>query len=173
MAKKIRLTRPELKRQRDALTRFARFLPMLKLKQQQLQMTVHEVAQRRREAQGRAQATSERIAPYRRVLADTAGVNVEQLATPEEVLTHEENIAGVRIPVFESASFPQAEYSLFTTPPWVDRALAEWSADDPWEDGSESDFLELVEDQIEHFGSELGDEIGEGLSLADAEHRLL
>ncbi|KKL07389.1 hypothetical protein LCGC14_2586500 [marine sediment metagenome] len=125
MAKKFRLTRPELKRQRDALTRFSRYLPMLKLKQQQLQMTVREVAERRREAQGRAEATAERIAPYRRVLADTAGVNVKQLSTPEHVATHEENIAGVRIPVFESASFPQAEYSLFATPPWVERALAD------------------------------------------------
>ncbi|HUT01741.1 MAG TPA: V-type ATP synthase subunit D, partial [Phycisphaerae bacterium] len=40
MAKKVRLTRPELKRQRDALTRFERYLPMLKLKQQQLQLTI-------------------------------------------------------------------------------------------------------------------------------------
>ena len=55
----------------------------------------------------------------------------------------------------------------------ADQVLAEWSGDDPWDDGSESDFLELVEDQTGHFGSELGDEIGEALLLADAEHRLL
>ncbi len=40
MAIKIKLTRPELKRQRDTLSRFRRYLPMLKLKQQQLQLTI-------------------------------------------------------------------------------------------------------------------------------------
>ncbi len=34
MAIKIKMTRPELKRRRDALRRFERYLPMLKLKQQ-------------------------------------------------------------------------------------------------------------------------------------------
>lgn len=125
MAKKIKLTRPELKRQRDALARFERYLPMLKLKQQQLQMTVREVSQARRQARADADAADARIEPYRPVLRDAAGVNVEALAEPAEVATHTENIAGVRVPVFESVSFPQAEYSLFGTPPWVDRALAD------------------------------------------------
>ena len=38
--RKFKFTRPELKRQRDALARFSRYLPMLKLKQQQLQLTL-------------------------------------------------------------------------------------------------------------------------------------
>ncbi|MHC4718725.1 MAG: V-type ATP synthase subunit D [Planctomycetota bacterium] len=125
MARKIRMTRPELKRQRDALARFTRYLPMLKLKQQQLQMTVREVAVRRDEARSAADAADGRIAPYRAVLADTSGVNVQAASTPEQIATHTENIAGVRIPVFDSVSFPTVEYSLFGTPPWVDQALAD------------------------------------------------
>lgn len=125
MAKKIRLTRVELKRYRDALGRYERYLPMLKLKQQQLQLTVREVIRRRRAARAEAEAVHERIEPYRRVLADTAGVNVSKLAEPAEVRAHEENVAGVRIPVFDSVSFERADYSLFATPPWVDRALAD------------------------------------------------
>ena len=125
MARKIRMTRPELKRQRDALARFTRYLPMLKLKQQQLQLTLREVAEKRDEARSAAEAAAARVEPYRGVLADTAGVNVEALTTPVEVVRHEENIAGVRIPVFDSLSFPEAVYSLFATPPWVDRALAD------------------------------------------------
>ena len=99
MAKKIRLTRVELKRYRDALGRYERYLPMLKLKQQQLQLTVREVIRRRRAARAEAEAVHERIEPYRRVLADSAGVNVSKLAEPAEVRAHEENVAGVRIPV--------------------------------------------------------------------------
>jgi V/A-type H+-transporting ATPase subunit D len=125
MAKKIKLTRPELKRQRDALARFERYLPMLKLKQQQLQLTVREIIRRRRAAHAEAESVDDRIEPYRRVLEDAAGVDVPHLAESTEVRTHEENVAGVRIPVFDSVSFEKADYSLFGTPPWVDRALAD------------------------------------------------
>lgn len=125
MARKIKLTRPELKRQRDALTRFERYLPMLKLKQQQLQLTMREIIRRRRTAREDVEAARARIRPYQRVLKDAAGVNLRQLASPQEVRTHQENVAGVRIPVFDSVSFAPAEYSLFGTPPWLDRALAD------------------------------------------------
>jgi len=125
VAKKIRLTRPELKRQRDALTRFERYLPMLKLKQQQLQLTIREVRAERRKAKADAEAAREVFEPYRAVLADRAGVDVHGLAAPAEVRTSQTNIAGVSIPVFEEAVFPEADYSLFGTPAWVDRALAD------------------------------------------------
>jgi len=124
MAKKIKLTRPELKRQREALQRFQRFLPMLKLKQQQLQLTMREVIRQRRELQRQTDEAKQAFAPCRKVMADTAGVNVRQLATPEQVHTSERNVAGVTIPVFDDAVFPKARYSLFVTPAWVDRALA-------------------------------------------------
>jgi V/A-type H+/Na+-transporting ATPase subunit D len=125
MAKKIKLTRPELKRQRDALQRFQRYLPMLKLKQQQLQMMVREAAEKVLQAQDdldKAQATFE---PYRAILADRAGVNLEELATPAEVHATRQNIAGVHIPVFEGVEFPPVSYSLFATPVWIDGALAD------------------------------------------------
>ena len=125
MPGKIKLTRPELKRQRDALSRFERFLPMLKLKQQQLQLALRDVAAKRREIEAKTTADEEQFAPYKRVLADMAGVNVPELATPEEVQTSMVNIAGVNLPVFEGVIFPVAEYSLFATPTWVDRALAD------------------------------------------------
>ena len=125
MARKIKLTRPELKRQRDALSRFERYLPMLKLKQQQLQLTVREVQAKAREMKHSVEEALDRLEPARAVLADTAGVNVRQLAAPEKVKTHMRNIAGVRIPTFENATFPTASYSLFATPAWVDRILAE------------------------------------------------
>ena len=125
MAKKLRLTRPELKRQRDALARFERFLPMLKLKQQQLQLTIREVQQQRREADQKVEMAQRVFEPYRAVLADLAGLNVPQLAEPAAVRTGQTNVAGVNMPVFEDVEFPEARYSLFATPAWVDRALAD------------------------------------------------
>jgi len=128
MAKKVKLTRPELKRQRDALARFERYLPMLKLKQQQLQLTIRQIKlalRRAEEVLAQAKATFD---PYRIVLKDIAGLNVSQMAEPSEVRTNTENIAGVSIPVFVGVEFPTAIYSLFSTPPWVDQALADMRA---------------------------------------------
>ena len=125
MAKKIKLTRPELKRYRDALTRFERYLPMLKLKQQQLQLTIREVSAEYRRARADADAAQAKFEPYSIVLADVSGVNVRALARPAEVKTSSRNVAGVNVPVFESVAFPMALYSLFATPVWVDGALAD------------------------------------------------
>jgi V/A-type H+-transporting ATPase subunit D len=122
---KVKLTRPELKRHRDRLTRFQRYLPMLKLKQQQLQMTLREIARRRREAEKAADEAAQTVQRYASVLADLAGIPVREYARPEEVQTSRRNIAGVEVPVFEGVTFPQALYSLFGTPAWVDQALAD------------------------------------------------
>jgi len=125
MAKKIKLTRPELKRQRDALARFERYLPMLKLKQQQLQLTIRQVKLAFRRAGEAHQQAVAAFDPYRIVLKDTAGVNVRELSAPAEVRTDTDNVAGVNIPIFVGVDFPTVTYSLFATPPWVDRALAD------------------------------------------------
>ena len=125
MAKKLKLTRPELKRQRDALLRFERYLPMLKLKQQQLQLTLRGSLRRLLELRAEADAARAQFQPYRAVLADRAGINVRRLAECSEVKTSSENIAGVIVPIFEQAVFPEARYSLFATPAWVDQALAD------------------------------------------------
>ena len=123
MAKKLKLTRPELKRQRDALARFERYLPMLKLKQQQLQLTIREVEAQERAAAEAAEAAQRTFEAYAAVLKDPAGLNVRELAKPAEVKTTTRHIAGVLVPVFEGVVFPKPVYSLFATPAWVDRAL--------------------------------------------------
>ncbi len=125
MAAKVKLTRPELKRYRDALARYERFLPMLKLKQQQLQMTLRDVGRARREAERARDEAEATLRRYRSVLADRAGLPLDQWSRPSEVRVGKKNIAGVEIPVFEEVVFPEARYSLFGTPPWVDQTLAD------------------------------------------------
>ena len=125
MAKKLKLTRPELKKQRDALHRFERYLPMLKLKQQQLQMSMREISAKHRTALAATEAARRKFNAYRAVLKDISGLNIESLALPTEVRTGTTNVAGVTVPVFQEALFAQPTYSLFATPPWVDRALAD------------------------------------------------
>ncbi|HQJ14856.1 MAG TPA: V-type ATP synthase subunit D, partial [Candidatus Omnitrophota bacterium] len=45
------------------------------------------------------------------------------LLVPSEIVTSIKNVAGVDLPVFERAVFPEAEYDLFRVPPWVDNGL--------------------------------------------------
>ena len=125
MAKKVKLPRPELKKHRDALQRFQRYLPMLKLKQQQLQVTIRDVNKQRIEARDAVETARKTFDVYGHVLTDTAGVDLQTLATPNDVDTTWANVAGVRIPVFAGVEFPAPSYSLFATPAWVDRTLGD------------------------------------------------
>ena len=123
MAKKVKLTRPELKRYRDAMERYVRYLPMLKLKQQQLQMSMRDINRRLRQAIEEVQMVKNEFQPYSHITNDIAGLNVKLLAKPIEVTTVSTNIAGVKIPVFEQIAFTDPNYSLFGTPAWVDKVL--------------------------------------------------
>ncbi len=125
MAKKIKLTRPELKRYRDALERFQRYLPMLKLKQQQLQIKMREVSKQIRELERRKDEAIEKFRQYESVLGDIAGIDVKEISKPVEVKTSTKNVAGVNIPVFEDIVFASPNYSLFGTPAWVDNAISD------------------------------------------------
>ncbi len=98
---------------------------MLKLKQQQLQLMIRQVKVACAEAEANRLAAQDAFAPARHLLADTAGVNVAELAKPVEVVTDTENVAGVNIPVFKDVIFSEVTYSLFGTPAWVDRVLAQ------------------------------------------------
>ena len=88
-------------------------------------MTLREIDEKRKDVLGKVDAARRQFAPYGAVLSDVAGLNVRELARPEQVRTSRANVAGVSIPVFEEAVFPEASYSLFATPAWVDRALAD------------------------------------------------
>jgi V/A-type H+-transporting ATPase subunit D len=125
MAAKIKLTRPELKRQRDRLARYERYLPMLKLKQQQLQITLRDVARRRGAAQEAWNETTTRLQRYQSVRVNLSGIPLAQLARPDKIRTARRNVAGIEVPVFQDVSFPEARYSLFGTPAWVDQTLAD------------------------------------------------
>lgn len=123
--KKIKLTWTALRRQRSALKRFELFLPILQLKQQQLQSASFQARREHSAVEQAVGACAEKISTYRTVFNDTSGVNVTALSAPEAIHTVTVNIAGVRVPVFESAVFPHAAYSLFGTSAWVDQALTD------------------------------------------------
>jgi V/A-type H+/Na+-transporting ATPase subunit D len=125
VARALPLTRLELKRQREALARFERFLPALKRKQQQLQLALQQLDVARRALGARIDDAGSAFEAYGSILGDVAGVDLRALASPSEVQTVAENVAGVSVPGFGGVAFPDAGYSLFASPPWADRVLAD------------------------------------------------
>jgi len=116
---KVKLTKTELKTQKDALARFARFLPLLQLKKQQLQT---EIAHLRAKADEIARERGALFAGIENWVGLPADDSAEIPIVLESVVTGAGNIAGVAIPVFERIETSRPETDLFATPAWVDDA---------------------------------------------------
>jgi len=121
---KIKLTKSELKAQRDAMKQFTRYLPTLQLKKQQLQMEMRSCDERLRLNEAAEKEVREHLASWLALFA-TEGT-VEQLSsivTLEGIDTDRENIAGVDVPVFKDARFLVDDYNLFSAELWIDDAV--------------------------------------------------
>jgi V/A-type H+-transporting ATPase subunit D len=119
---KIKLTKGELKRQRDALRQYERYLPTLQLKKQQLQIEIQRQLAIRDEKRASEAAKQAAVELWAGLLAEP-DVNIGSWVAPQQVLTDSRNIAGVDLPVFNRVEFGLAEYDLFITPLWVDLAI--------------------------------------------------
>ncbi|MCK4542025.1 MAG: V-type ATP synthase subunit D [Spirochaetales bacterium] len=117
----IKLTKNELKSQKDALKRFERYLPTLVLKKQQLQMVIRQVEQKERERQQARDEAYGILSEWIAVFGED--VSIENIVSVLSIDLDEGNIAGVDIPVFRSIDIEVASYDLFITPLWVDRAV--------------------------------------------------
>lgn len=119
---KIKFTKGELKRQRDALRQYERYLPTLQLKKQQLQAEIlHQLVimeGKDKEEQRKRHA----IEAWAGLFADPQ-INIKPWVVPREITSSTRNIAGVGLSVFAGAQFDPAEYDLFTAPLWVDNAI--------------------------------------------------
>jgi V/A-type H+-transporting ATPase subunit D len=118
---RLKLSKNELKAQRDALKRFQRYLPTLQLKKQQLQLELRLAEQRLARTRTEERELLEGLSPWIELLAADLdlGAHVELLGYETGV----GNIAGVPIPVLADVRFARTPPDLFATPPWVDEAL--------------------------------------------------
>ena len=119
---KIKLTKGELKIQRDALGQYERYLPTLQLKKQQLQLEIlHQLTifEEKKYSQDKAR----RLIISWVGLLDDPVISIKPYLIINKITTGLKNIAGVDMPVYENIEFPPAEYDLFMVPLWVDAAI--------------------------------------------------
>jgi len=119
---KFKLNKTELKKQRDALRQYERFLPTLQLKKQQLQIEILHQITLLKEKEHLYAKKREQILSWAGLLGE-APQDLKTWLTPENVITGTRNIAGVDLPVFSHVEFPFVEYDLFLMPLWLDLAL--------------------------------------------------
>ncbi len=119
--KKVKLTKPELKKQKDSLKRFQRYLPTLQIKKQLLQLEMGRILRDIKEINGEIARIKDSINPWVGYLAQ--GIDLSQLLVIEGIETKKVNVTGVDIPVFVAAHIHIEEYDLFEYPLWVDKAL--------------------------------------------------
>ena len=118
---KLKLTKNELKVQKDALKMYQRYLPTLTLKKQQLQSEIRTI-------EAKAKAVRNEKENLEKGFRDWIAVFSEKDVFPEGIITVSNirkgkgNIAGVAIPTYEGADFSRSDYDLYETPLWVDIA---------------------------------------------------
>jgi V/A-type H+-transporting ATPase subunit D len=119
---RIKLTKGELKKQRDALKQYERYLPTLQLKKQQLQLEILRQSAILEEKRRNQEKIRSSIISWIGLLEDPA-ISIKPYLIIDKITTGLKNIAGVDMPVYEKTEFFPAEYDLFIVPLWVDAAI--------------------------------------------------
>jgi V/A-type H+-transporting ATPase subunit D len=119
---KIKLTKNELKKQKDSLKMFQRYLPTLMLKKQQLQAEIRTTEIKIRELTEERERIDESFKTWIAVFGER-GIFTPGLVKIVDIKTARGNIAGVSIPLFQGAEFEILSYDLARTPLWLDMAV--------------------------------------------------
>jgi V/A-type H+-transporting ATPase subunit D len=119
---KIKLTKNELKKQKDALKMYRRYLPTLMLKKQQLQAEIRTTELRIKELKQEKDVIDESFKTWIGVFGEK-GIFTPGILQIARIKTAVGNIAGVSIPLFQGADFIIAVYDLARAPLWLDTAV--------------------------------------------------
>jgi V/A-type H+-transporting ATPase subunit D len=119
---KIKRTKNELKKQKDDLKRFTRFLPMLELKKLQLLQEIHKIQNDIVKIQGEIEWVEKEVNQWVDVFADD--IDLSNFIKVKEIATEAGNVAGIAIPLFREVIFEDIAWDFFKTPLWIDKGIA-------------------------------------------------
>ena len=118
---KIKLTKNELKNQKDSLKMYKRYLPTLLLKKQQLQTEIRYIDAKAQEVRALRIQLENECDDWIAVFGEKEAFTPD-MVTVKNINKGVGNIAGVTIPTYEGADFGRGEYDLYSTPLWIDMA---------------------------------------------------
>ncbi|MDX9800366.1 MAG: V-type ATP synthase subunit D [Spirochaetia bacterium] len=145
---KIKLTKNELKNQKDGLKRYTRYLPTLVLKKQQLQLVIRQVEAALKKKKEERDRFRDEIYSWVDVFGEKVGF--DELVKIKSLEIEDSNIAGVDIQIFKGIQFELPEYDLFEKPLWIDAAVEKVSKLLAYDEE-----MKILEKQIELLGAEL------------------
>lgn len=123
----VKLTKNELKKQKDDLKQFQRYLPTLQLKKQQLQIVIMQVDEEYERKKEEYANTVNDLDDWVAVFSENSLFpdvqKIENIVKPEKAVCTENNIAGVIVPVFKDLTFKEITYDVADYPLWVDEAI--------------------------------------------------
>jgi V/A-type H+-transporting ATPase subunit D len=122
MPEKPKFNKTALKGQRDALSKYEKFLPILLLKKMQLQLVIRQLEPVLEAKRRELEETLSHVRPWAKLLSEPS-VDIEDYLQIQEVRTKKDNIAGVEVPEFDEVVYREFMYSLFATPVWLDIAV--------------------------------------------------
>jgi V/A-type H+/Na+-transporting ATPase subunit D len=123
MAAKYKLNKVDLTRLRREQKTYQQFLPVLKLKQEQLQaeqLKIRRELDARRADLDAARQGWDSVLP---LLSESLVIDLAELVRARELIIGSKTIAGVVVPTLESVRFSDVELSRFGTPAWVSLVL--------------------------------------------------
>jgi V/A-type H+/Na+-transporting ATPase subunit D len=118
---KIKLTKNEFKKQKDALKRYTRYLPTLELKKQQLLTEIRRIQDEIEKLKKQYENLKSQLAKWVAVFGED--VNIASLFSLKEIETETGNIAGSDIPLFKGITFEDEDYDFMDYPLWVDEGI--------------------------------------------------
>ena len=119
---KIKLTKNELKKQKDALKMYSRYLPTLLLKKQQLQGEIQKIKDKEELVRSKKEKLYNEVAKWIELFGAKDEFPLQNISV-KQVRKGSANIAGVAIPTYDGADFELLPYNLFTSSLWIDKAF--------------------------------------------------
>jgi len=123
MSREYKLNKSELGRLQREKKLYGQYLPVLKLKQEQIQLEESKLKKLMAKESVNHSNLGDALKPYVPLLADEQSPSVADLLKVSAIMTKEKSLAGIKIRTFERIVWPQFEVPYFETAPWLLRVL--------------------------------------------------
>lgn len=123
MTLSYKLNKSELNRIKRQEKLYSQFLPVIKLKQEQLQVEQNRIAKAIVLAENQKAQAWQKLHPYIKLFPDIKGEKINNLLRIEKINTVPKSIAGVSIKTLSSIDFLEQELRFFAMAPWKIKAL--------------------------------------------------